>query len=176
MSKLSFASSRLVNPPGIEPVITEAQLWAGLQRKVRFPTEFVPAITSCEVISDTGTKVRPSFPSRTTHTLTTHRGQVVRSVSILGGAAAREEVELHEYTIAYFDMPETGNRITNLVSYDEEDRLLLTFSFAGGIPGYDTAASGAARPSAKELNTRIGPAVEHTIQTIRKMLVDGKLA
>lgn len=73
-------------------------------------------------------------------------------------------------------MPETGNRITNLVSYDEEDRLLLTFSFAGGIPGYDTSALDGARPLAKDLNKRIGPAVEHTIQAIREMVVDGKLA
>lgn len=73
-------------------------------------------------------------------------------------------------------MQETGIRITNVVSYDEEDRLVLTFSFAGGIPGYDTSAPAAARPSARELNKEIGSGVEHTIQTIRKMVVDGKLA
>ncbi len=75
MTPPSFAASRLVNPLGVTPVITEAQLWAGLQRKVRFPTEFIPAITSCEVITDTrqqGASLH-LFSSRTRRHLTAQR-------------------------------------------------------------------------------------------------------
>lgn len=111
MNTLSFAASRLVNPPGAEPVLTEAQLWAGLQRKVRVPQEFVPAITSCEVTSDTGSKVRPSFPITHRAALSTpSAGQVVRSVIFRGGVAAREEVELHERTIVSAHVPLGGRR------------------------------------------------------------------
>jgi hypothetical protein len=55
--KLNFAASRLVNPPGAAPVLTEAQVLAGLELKVRAPQDFVPAIISCDLISDTGDKV-----------------------------------------------------------------------------------------------------------------------
>ncbi|KAL8347801.1 hypothetical protein RB601_002882 [Gaeumannomyces tritici] len=48
------AHSEPINPPGAEPVLTREQVWAGLQRKVRSPTEFVPAIESCQVVSEEG--------------------------------------------------------------------------------------------------------------------------
>lgn len=74
-------------------------------------------------------------------------------------------------------MPATGIRITNVVSYDEEDRLVLTFSFAEGIPGYDASSTAdGGKPSAKELNKKVGQGVEHTIKNIREMVAEGKLA
>jgi hypothetical protein len=59
--KLNFAASRLVNPPGAAPVLTEAQVLAGLELKVRAPQDFVPAIISCDLIS--ATRGIRSFPS-----------------------------------------------------------------------------------------------------------------
>lgn len=58
MVNRSFAASRLVNPAGASPVLTEAQVWTGLGIKARNPQSFVPAITSCKVVSDNGEKVR----------------------------------------------------------------------------------------------------------------------
>lgn len=108
MNKLNFAASRLVNPPGVSPEITETQLWAGLQRKVRFPQEFVPAITSCEIISDTEHKVCPYCPPAsawycTNQSLTRAFTKVSRSVVFRGGVSAREEIELYEGTIVSHD-------------------------------------------------------------------------
>lgn len=42
-----------VNPAGVEPVLTRAQIWQGLHRKVRHAEEFVGgAIKSTDVISE----------------------------------------------------------------------------------------------------------------------------
>jgi hypothetical protein len=37
MATHAFAATRPVNPPGIEPIITEEQLWKGLEFKARNP-------------------------------------------------------------------------------------------------------------------------------------------
>lgn len=65
---------------------------------------------------------------------------------------------------------ETGTRVSNVVSYNEQDELLLTFTFSNGIPGVHGE-----RPSSKELNSKIGPAVTHSVEVIRKMVREGKL-
>lgn len=47
-----MAFSAPINPPGASPELTLAQVWAGLQRKVRHAEEFVGgAIKSTDVIS-----------------------------------------------------------------------------------------------------------------------------
>ncbi|KAF8952771.1 hypothetical protein BDZ97DRAFT_1930328 [Flammula alnicola] len=157
MNKLNFAASRQVNPPGVSPKLTEEQVWKGLQKKVRQPIGFVAPITACEIISDTGNKV-------------------VRSVTFRDGLVMQEEIDLYEGTIAYFDASSTGIRITNTVSYDKDNEMILTFSFAGGIPGFTSNLPAGERPSAKDLNAAIGPGVEHTINRIRELVVDGTLA
>lgn len=55
---LSYTS--LINKPGATPVLTVPQIWAGLQRKVRFAQEFVPVIESCTVLEEKedGTVIR----------------------------------------------------------------------------------------------------------------------
>jgi hypothetical protein len=52
MVNLNFAYTAPINPPSASPVLTLPQVWAGLQRKIRFAHEFVPVIESCEVLSD----------------------------------------------------------------------------------------------------------------------------
>jgi hypothetical protein len=52
MVNFNYAFTALINPPNASPVLTVPQIWAGLQRKIRFAHEFVPVIESCEVISD----------------------------------------------------------------------------------------------------------------------------
>lgn len=47
---LSYTSK--INPAGATPVLNQAQIWAGLQRKIRFAQEFVPVIASCDVLED----------------------------------------------------------------------------------------------------------------------------
>ncbi|KAL2115243.1 hypothetical protein VTJ04DRAFT_10906 [Mycothermus thermophilus] len=40
-----------INPAGVSPRLTLAQVWEGLRYKVRRPERFVPVITSCEILS-----------------------------------------------------------------------------------------------------------------------------
>ncbi|KAG6845168.1 hypothetical protein H0H87_012964 [Tephrocybe sp. NHM501043] len=152
MSRTSFAASRLINPPGATPVLTEDQVWKGLGIKARNPKTFVPMITSSEVVSDVGNKV-------------------VREVRFNNGDPVRETIELHPSTIAYFEMESTGIRITNIVSYDANGELVLTFSSANGIPG-GVAHEG---KSALELNGTLGKTVEHSVERIRELAVAGEI-
>ncbi|KAF9460490.1 hypothetical protein BDZ94DRAFT_1169656 [Collybia nuda] len=153
MTNRNFAASRLINPLGSSPVLTEAQVWAGLGIKARNPQSFVAAITSCEVISDDGHKI-------------------VRSVSFGGTNPVTEEIELHEGTIAYFEMSSTGVRITNIVSYNFDGDLVLTFSFANGIPGFSPEQP---LPDVEALNKAIGGGVEHTIKRLRELAQEGTI-
>ncbi|KAJ6608279.1 hypothetical protein B0H10DRAFT_2068262 [Mycena sp. CBHHK59/15] len=153
MATYAFAASRPVNPSGAEPVITEEQLWKGLEYKARNPMAFVPMISSCKVTSDEGKKL-------------------VREVTFAGGPdVVVEEIEAHGATIVYFEM-NTGIRVTNVVSYGPNDEMLLTYGFANGIPGVPADKP---KPTAKELNATIGKSVERSIAVIRQMVQEEKL-
>jgi hypothetical protein len=52
VATVNLAHTSKINPPGATPVLTRAQVWAGLQRKIRFAQEFVPIIDGCEVLKD----------------------------------------------------------------------------------------------------------------------------
>ncbi|KAJ7487886.1 DUF1857-domain-containing protein [Mycena latifolia] len=149
----AFAVTRPVNPPGAEPVITEEQLWKGLEHKARNPSAFIPMISSCKVIVDEGKKL-------------------VREVTFGSSPEViTEHIEAHDATIVYFEM-NTGIRVTNVISYGASDEILLTYGFANGIPG---VATDKPKPSAKELNATVGKSVEGSIAVVRQMVKEGKL-
>ncbi|KAJ7152604.1 DUF1857-domain-containing protein [Mycena crocata] len=149
----AFAVTRPVNPAGVEPVITEEQLWKALEYKARNPSAFVPMISSCKVTVDDGKKL-------------------VREVTFGSSPEiVTEEIEAHASTIVYFEM-NTGIRVTNVVSYGTADEILLTYGFANGIPGIPADKP---KPSAKELNAIVGKSVEGSIAVVRQMVKDGKL-
>ena len=52
MVKIHLAYTSRINPPGSSPLLTQAQVWSGLQRKIRYAQEFVPIILSCDVLED----------------------------------------------------------------------------------------------------------------------------
>lgn len=102
-----------------------------------------------------------------------------------------EDVEWHDSTIVrpgplsslhpmlipssqvYFEMA-SGSRITNLVSYNEAGELLLTFSFANGLPPPGLGPDGEPLPVEK-LNEALGGGIESTLRVIREMLADGRV-
>jgi len=51
---IHIAFTAPVNPSGVSPTITHAQLWAGLERKVRHAQLFVPVFTDCQVLKEEG--------------------------------------------------------------------------------------------------------------------------
>jgi len=154
MSKISFAVSRLVNPPGASPVLTAEQVWKGYEIKVRKPQTFLPPVTGCDVVSDEGNKV-------------------VRSISFNNAPPVEERVELFPNAVIYFEIPSTGHRITNLVSYNADGELVLTFAFANGIPG--GPPPGAPIPSVEEMNKMVGGLIERTIERMRELAVEGTI-
>ncbi|KAK4704508.1 hypothetical protein P7C70_g1700, partial [Phenoliferia sp. Uapishka_3] len=149
----SFAASRLVNPINCASILTLDQLWKGLSKKERNPELFIPSITSCEVLSDEGNKL-----SRDVH---------------FGDKCMREELEWHDSTIVYFEMA-NGTRITNVVSFNEMNELVLTFSFAGGLPPAGFDADGKAF-GAEKLNAIFGGGIDSTLRVIREMVKDGRV-
>jgi hypothetical protein len=52
MVKVYAARTVPVNPPDAPFVLKRDLLWAALQRKIRYATEFVPMMKECKVISD----------------------------------------------------------------------------------------------------------------------------
>ncbi|KAJ7164168.1 DUF1857-domain-containing protein [Mycena filopes] len=149
----AFAVTRPVNPAGSTPILTEEQLWKGLEKKAREPSIFVPIISSCKVTSDDGNKL-------------------VREVTFGNSPKViTEQIEAHASTIVYFEM-DTGNRVTNVVSYGPDDEMLLTYGFANGIPGVPADKP---KPTAKELNAIVGKAVESTLAVVRQMVQEGKI-
>jgi hypothetical protein len=52
MVNINLAYTQAINPAGATPVLTRAQVWAGLERKVRHAHEFVPVFEGCEVIEE----------------------------------------------------------------------------------------------------------------------------
>ena len=54
MVAIYVAYTQQINPAGATPVLTRAQIWAGLERKVRRAQDFVPVITECKLLEDKG--------------------------------------------------------------------------------------------------------------------------
>ena len=57
MAIIFTAYTASINPSGATPVLTAAQVWAGMQRKIRHAEEFVPPIVACKVMSEDGNEV-----------------------------------------------------------------------------------------------------------------------
>lgn len=114
MVTINLAYTAPINPPGASPVLTKAQVWAGLKRKVLKPYEFVPVIVGCEVISEKG-------------------NTVVREVTFAADKNGVEQVVLETCVC----LPpcredfqqENGSTISNIVSKGPDGELLMTFSF-----------------------------------------------
>ncbi|RYP03814.1 hypothetical protein DL764_004864 [Monosporascus ibericus] len=166
MVTVNLAYTAPINPAGAEPVLTESQVWAGLQRKVRRAHEFVPVITSCEVLSegktDDGDKVK-----------------VVREVVFTPdgprpGGGTIKEVCVH-YPPARVDFQqENGSTITNLVSKGPKGELLMTYSFEWRHPDVEEGSAKAAE--LKEAHMKGAKiAVEGTIDTIRRLVKEGEI-
>ncbi|KAJ7227621.1 DUF1857-domain-containing protein [Mycena rebaudengoi] len=154
MDTCAFAATRVVNPPGVEPIITEEQLWKGLELKARNPKAFVPMIISSVVTSEDGKNA-------------------VREVKFkyAPDVVVSETIEPHEPTVVYFEA-DTGHRILNIISYGPENELLLTYCFSNGIP---SVPSDKPKPNAKELNATMGKNVEGSLVVVRQMVKEGKL-
>ncbi|QKD62677.2 uncharacterized protein FOBCDRAFT_254570 [Fusarium oxysporum Fo47] len=146
-----------INPSGASPILSEAQVWNGLKRKVRKAHEFVAPILECEVLSEedkeVGTKVTR---------------QVTFDKEARGSNDTVVKEVVHEFapTRVDFYQPD-GSKIFNIVSVDQGGNLILTFAFEWWHPQVEAESEEAKQLREKYFKMAKG-AVEGTINAIRR--------
>jgi hypothetical protein len=141
MVSINLAYTAPINPAGVSPSLTESQVWLGLERKGRKPQEFVPAITSCNVISEEGDTI-----IREIKFMTNVDGAKTGNTST---AVPVREVCVHHHPSRVDFQQQDGSNISNIISKDSEGNLLLTFSFEWRHPEVEDGSGKAAELKAK---------------------------
>ncbi|KAH7251193.1 hypothetical protein BKA59DRAFT_393595 [Fusarium tricinctum] len=164
MVVINLAYSAPINPSGATPVLTEAQIWNGLKRKVRHADEFVAPIIDCHVVSEeqteTGTKV-------------TREVRFDKGTRGDQNDLVKEIVHEFEPSRVDFHQPD-GSNIFNLVSVDEDGNLIMTFAFEWRHP--EIAADSEQVKELREKYSKMAKgAVEGSIDTIRRLAKEGEL-
>jgi len=120
MAIIHLAYTAPVNPSGATPTLSQAQLWAGFQRKVRKPSDFVPVIASAEVTKEEGNVV--------TRTVTFKEGRP----GAHGGSAGDQVVEVcSSYAPCRVDYAVSdGSSVSNIISQGPGGELFVTYAFA----------------------------------------------
>ncbi|KAL8382147.1 hypothetical protein RB595_006094 [Gaeumannomyces hyphopodioides] len=152
MAAFRHAHTEPVNPPGAEPVLTREQLWAGLQRKVRSPTEFAPAHESCQVVSDEGDVVT----------------RTVQFKANWGPTGKVTEVCTSYHPVQILFEMDSGDRVSNIVSVGpsgEPTDMFLTYVFDLKEPKGDAESTAKVAKSA----------VSGSIAKIRQLAKDGQI-
>ncbi|PNS14122.1 hypothetical protein CAC42_6635 [Sphaceloma murrayae] len=159
-TNIYLAYTAPINPAGAEPVLTKPQVWAGLQRKIRHAQEFVSAISTCDVITDDG------------------EVEVVREVVFAADQTKRvkEVVKSYRPLKVDFHQPD-GSLISNIVSdgpTSTEEDMFMTYTFQwlnqDAEPGSDEE-----KKLLEKFKGMAKMAVEGSIDTIRRMVKEGKI-
>jgi hypothetical protein len=119
MVTLHLAHTSPINPPNATPVLSPAQIWAGLQRKIRFAQEFVPVIESCEVLEEKD-------------------GVVTREVVFKKGMGPKDRAKevVRGFWPSWVDFEqEDGSHIKNIISDGADGGLYMTYAFEFRLPG-----------------------------------------
>ncbi|KAF2117704.1 hypothetical protein BDV96DRAFT_489804 [Lophiotrema nucula] len=162
MVNLNIAYTSKINPPNATPVLTTAQVWQGLQRKIRYAQEFVPVIESCEVLSD-------------------ENGVVDRFVKFKKGLGPRDEAreKVIGFEPAWVDFgQDDGTHIRNIVSdgpSGELEDLNMTYMFEFRLPNVAAEDKEAVEKELARLKGMSKKAVESSIEVIREMVKDGRI-
>lgn len=137
MPTYNVAYTGAINPAGATPQLTAAQVWAGLQRKVRHAEEFVSVITACRVVDET---TRDDGGAVVTREATFTPESALRS----GGRSVVTEV-CHHYAPSRVDFrQEDGSSIQNIISRGADGRLLMTYVFEWRRPDVEDGSDKAA--------------------------------
>ncbi|KKY14496.1 hypothetical protein UCDDS831_g08156 [Diplodia seriata] len=163
---VAFASP--INPAGAAPALSVGQVWAGLERKIRFAQEFVPVIVGTEVLEETtegsGSEAVPV---------------VVREATFKegfrqGSPKVKEVCKCYAPSRVDFHQPD-GTTVSNIISFDKDDALNMTYSFAWRYPEVDASDAAAVAELRKKHRAGAQMAVESSIQAIREMVKDGRI-
>lgn len=151
MYTLSYAMP--VNPPDVEPVLTAAQVWHGLEMKVENALPFVNGMTQCDVIEREG-------------------NTVLREVTF-AGTTHKELITLFKPVKVQFERRDGTGWIDNTLS-ESEHGLSLAFTFGVTFPGI-APDSDAERAKGDAMRGVYVGAVAATLARVRQMVVDGDL-
>lgn len=158
----NIAFTTPINPPGSQPILTRAQVWAGLLLKIRSAETFIPGgIRSTTVLS---TSIDPAGNPVT-----------VRDVVFVGD----EQRKVRETVTAYgncrmdFVQEESGSLIQNVLSEDESGELFLTYVFEWrrepGVKGEELRVL-------EERERKVGrEGVVHSVVTMRELVRRGEI-
>lgn len=156
----NIAFTAPINPPGVTPVLTKEQVWAGLLLKTRSAEIFIPnAIESTTVISE-------SVDASTGNIIT------VREVLFRENQRrVKERVTAYKDTRADFVQPD-GSFIGNIISEGAGGEMYLTYVFEWHHPGVSKEELDAFYAKEKGIAQH---SVEGTIDVIRKLVKERKL-
>lgn len=120
MVTINLAYTAPINRQGDQPVLTESQVWEGLQRKVRHAEQFVPVIVACQVTKE--------------YDNTIERDVTFAPSNTEGEAESKPNDPIHEVCVLYPPMrvdfkQEDGSTISNIVSKGPDGELLMTYAF-----------------------------------------------
>jgi hypothetical protein len=121
MVTLHLAHTSRINPSGASPILTPPQIWAGLQRKIRFAQEFVPVIESCDVLEEKD-------------------GVVTREVVFKKGMGPKDRAKevVRGFWPSWVDFEqEDGSHIKNIISDGDDGDLFMTYAFEFRLPGVE---------------------------------------
>ncbi|KAK6437231.1 hypothetical protein LTR95_006577 [Oleoguttula sp. CCFEE 5521] len=138
-----------INPSSATPILTQTQIWNGLQRKIRKAQDFVPIITATDIVSDEG-------------------DEVVRVAHFSDRGDGKKEVDFHQ---------PNGSLITNTVSegpgLDGQD-LHMTYTFEWRYP--DVEKDSDRHKELVEMHRKgAKQAVHSSIEALRRMASAGEL-
>ncbi|KAK7932189.1 hypothetical protein PG985_002901 [Apiospora marii] len=159
MVTINLAYTAPINPAGATPTLTPAQVWAGLQRKVRAAHEFVPLISGCSVLSES--------EKEGNHTIT--REVIFKSQP---DKPVREEC-VHYAPCRVDFRQEDGSTISNVVSRDPRGELVMTYVFEWRHPGVEEEMEVEGLRESHWKTAKM--AVEGSINTIRRLVKDGEI-
>ncbi|QJD93405.1 DUF1857 family protein [Duganella dendranthematis] len=139
-----------------DPLLTRAQLWAGLQQKARNGVPFIPAMTHCEVLEDS-------------------EHGLLREVAIRG-KSARERVTFYppkKTVFARLSGPVDGLIVNEILEGPDGD-LKLRFSFALQLVDVDSGTESERKFSASMCED-YSSAVDSALAEIRRAVKAGQL-
>ncbi|KAK4207990.1 DUF1857-domain-containing protein [Rhypophila decipiens] len=171
MTVINLGYTAQINREG-QSVLTISQVWAGLERKVRHAEEFVPLISACEVLEEQIAKENGNDQQVEA---------ITRNVTFRGnngdpGRVVKEVCKLYPPCRVDFHQ-EDGSKIANYVTYGpsgEEQDLWMTYVFEWRHPDVQEGSDEAAALKVKH-KTTAKMAVESSIETIRRLVAEGKL-
>ncbi|KAF4948134.1 hypothetical protein FSARC_13827 [Fusarium sarcochroum] len=165
---INLAYSAPINPSGASPVLTEAQVWNGLKRKVRKAHEFVAPILDCKVLSEEDTESGKKVTREVTFDKNA-RGD--------DNTVVKEVVYEFEPSRVDFHQPD-GSNIYNIVSVDQDGNLVMTYAFEWRHPEVTPDSDRVTELREKYLKWVVKMAkgaVEGSIDTIRRFVKEGEL-